>query len=112
MNPYTDLHRDDESMSSEVSEDEHRGKRFQTAPTTPARQMSIVGQITKPRVSPRNLAKKDYKAIEDPFVENGAHDADGNNIFERSGSDTEENASDDAYDKPMEVVKVEDGVGP
>ena len=54
------------------------------------------------------MAKKDYKAIEDPFVGNGAYDTDGNGIFEESNSDTEENASEDEYDKFVEVMKVED----
>lgn len=97
-------------MASEASEDEQiNGKRFRTAPTTPSRQTSLVGQIIKPRVSPRNLAKKDYKAIEDPYSGSSAYDADGNEIFERSSGE-EDVASDDEYGHAEELVKAEEEV--
>ena len=95
-------------MSSEASEDENAtAKRSRPAPATPSHQTSIAGQLTKPRVSPRNLTKKDYKTIEDPFLGSDAYDADGNEVFEKS-SEPEDITSDEEYGNAGAVVKEED----
>ncbi len=98
LRPLT-LYSDEEEMSSEVSDSDRGKKRFRTAPATPSRQMSIAGQITKPRVSPRGLAKKDYKAIENPFADGDTLDENGNQIFEESALEDEEDDSADDYEK-------------
>ena len=98
----------DNTTTSETSEDEGEQQRFCTAPDTPARQMTIVGKLTKPRASPRNLAKKDYAKIDDPFVGNGAQDGDGNQIFEKSSAESDDSAaSDEEYGKAKDVGEVE-----
>ena len=112
----TDFNSDDDKSASSSSEQDK--KRFRTAPATPNRQLFIAGQVTKPRVSPRGLPKKDYKALEDPFNGNGTLDADGNQIFDESTLEDEEDGSDDDYAKKeseegkgaeeVEVVKTED----
>ena len=112
MSTSAKLDRDDESMASGSSQDDHNDKRYRTAPTTPSRQTTIAGQITKPRVSPRNLAKKDYKALENPYAGNETYDADGNDIFESSASDANDDNGDGEYDRSVvDMVKMEDGAG-
>jgi hypothetical protein len=93
------LNRDDGSMSPELSDSDRDRKRFRTAPNTPSRQMSIAGQVTKPRISPRGLAKKDYKALGNSFEGDDTVDADGNQIFEESELEDDEDDSTDDYEK-------------
>ncbi len=102
------MNRDDDTPATEGSEDEQPdSKRFRTAPTTPSRQTSIVGQTTKPRISPRNLAKKDYKTLEDPYINSEAYDADGNEVFEQSASEALTSESEEEYGKAEDMIKVE-----
>ena len=82
-------------------------KRYRTAPATPGRQMSISGQVTKPRVSPRGLVKKDYKMLEDPFVGKDATDGEGNLIFDESALENEDDDSSDEYEKKEKSEEVE-----
>ncbi len=61
------------------------------------RQKTIGGRITKPRLSPRKSGKKDYKALEDPFVDmKSTVDGDGNRVFDTDKSDSEDTYADDA----------------
>lgn len=99
----TNLSSDDETMSSGT--DGGDKKRYRTAPATPSRQMSIAGQITKPRISPRGLPKKDYNALENPYAGGEAVDANGHPIFEESELDDDEDDSNDDYEKGDEMVE-------
>jgi len=89
------------------------------APSTPSnkRQKTIGGRVTK-RLSPRKAVKKDYKKIEDPFMEmNDATDGDGEKVFGTEKSDSEDSqASDGEFGKEKDdavvdaVVKTEEAV--
>lgn len=104
---FTDHSSDDEPMDiKDDTEAEQEATPPDTdtcenAPKTPGaaakRQRTIGGRITKPRLSPRKSAKKDYKALDDPFVDmNGTVDGDGNKVFDTDKSDSEDTFASDA----------------
>lgn len=66
------------------------------------------GKVTK-RISPRAIVKKDYKKIEDPFVDmENAEDEDGNAIFQEESVTGDNSADDDGdYGHATVVVKAE-----
>ena len=78
------------------------------------RQKTIGGRVTKARVSPRKTAKKDYKALEDPFVALKAEtDGDGEKVFNTDKSDGEDSfASDAEYMKGAQeaTIKMEEAI--
>ncbi|KAK3170002.1 hypothetical protein OEA41_009387 [Lepraria neglecta] len=82
-----------------------------TSPTPSAkREKTIGGRVTKARISPRKTAKKDYKALEDPFVGVNAIDVDGEKVFGTDKSDSEDPyASDEEFGvaKKIDAVKTE-----
>lgn len=54
------------------------------------------GVSTKSRVSPRSSAKKDYKTLGDPYIAlENALDTNGEQIFQKDKSDTEDSAASD-----------------
>ena len=89
----------------------HDTNHASTPKSTGKGQKVLNGRITKPRKSPRALSKKDYKAIEDPFLGTGAMDENGERIFATDHSDSEDTfASDKGYngeDGECFIVKVE-----
>ena len=53
-------------------------------------QSVLNGRITKPRVSPRKTPKLDYKKLERPDDLDGIEDAEGQTVFDRSRSASED----------------------
>lgn len=79
-----------------------------TTSTTPKTKV-ISGRIKKPRASPRMTEKKNYKKIEDPFVEmEDAKDENGENVFGRG----EESGSEDTVltDGEFETTAEHEGI--
>ena len=80
--------------------------------TTPApsakRQKTIGGRITKARVSPRKISKKNYKALEDPFAAVDATDGEGEKVF---GTEKSESEDECATDDDFGVAKKSSAVG-
>lgn len=121
----TDLASDDESMDLK---DDTDAEQEATPPDTDCcdaapktlnasskLQKTIGGRVTKPRVSPRKSTKKDYKALEDPFVAmNGTIDGDGENVFDTDKSDSEDTYASDAESTNGRVqeanIKMEEAV--
>lgn len=100
---------DDDAPATETSEEEQGdSKRYRTAPATPSRQTSIVGQTTTPRVSPRKSAKKDYKALQNPYTDDEMLDSDGNPLFEKSSGEYDELGSEDELGNTEHMVKEEE----
>ena len=57
------------------------------------------------RSSPRSLAKKDYKALDDPYTSMATEDAEGNVVFENEGTSEEYSADEDGeYGKTSAVT--------
>ncbi|MCJ1462306.1 hypothetical protein MMC07_000906 [Pseudocyphellaria aurata] len=94
---------------SEIDDDdsEEDGKAFLVTPTqsvdnecvknepiTPPSSAKKV-HATKSRVSPRKAAKKDYKAIGDPYVSMENNDSNGERIFGDEKSESEDSAASD-----------------
>ena len=84
-------------------------------PATPTTKKTKVinGRVKKPRASPRKTVKKDYKKMEDPFVEmEDVKDENGENVFsgpEESGSeDTVLTDGEFETAAEEEVIKVEE----
>ena len=83
-----------------------------TPPKTPNGSMAkvISGRVIK-RVSPRKTIAKNYKKLEDPFMEmEAAKDDDGENVFgkpERS-EDEESNPTDDEFGSDKKTIKIEE----
>lgn len=83
-----------------------------TAPTPSAkREKTVGGRVTKARISPRKTAKKDYKALEDPFVRVNAVDVDGEKVFGTDKSDSEDPyASGEEFGvaETIDAIKIEE----
>ena len=100
---------DDDALATETSEEEKDdGKRYRTAPATPSRQISVVGQTATPRVSPRKLAKKDYKTLQNPYTDDDMLDSDGNPLFEKSSGEYDDSGSEDELGNTENMVKVDE----
>lgn len=111
----SDPNSDHESINSDRNDEQ--------APTPPAtddntstpapsakRQKTLGGNITK-RVSPRGLAKKNYNAIENPFIGGDGTDGEGNRLFEKDESESEGSyASDEDYGTKSKAVKNKEAV--
>ena len=75
-------------------------------------QKVISGRVTKARKSPRSTSKKDYKALEDPFIGTTFLNSDGEKLFPTDHSDSEDSSTSDKvfngeYDN---VVKMEEAI--
>lgn len=101
---------DDESVAEGKEETEQgatppESETEDNAATTPnhsaKRQKTISGRVTKARISPRKSGKKDYKALDDPFVAmDTTLDANGEKVF-----DIEKTESEDSYGTDGEFGK-------
>ena len=70
----------EEGLTQHVTPPETSDEKAATA--TPIKNKTISGRVKKPRASPRKPAKKDYKKIEDPFLDmEDAKDENGVNVF-------------------------------
>lgn len=83
-----------------------------TPPKTPHPMVDkiISGRVTK-RVSPRKTSIKDYKKIEDPFMElEAVKGDDGENVFGKPDLSEEDDSdpSDEEYGHKMTTVKTEE----
>ena len=80
-----------------------------TPPKTPIRNndKTLSGRVTKSRISPRKNAKKDYKKIEDPFVDIDATGEDGDVVFDKGKSEIEDSDPTDVEFGQERSVKVE-----
>ncbi|KAK4690342.1 hypothetical protein P7C71_g6428, partial [Lecanoromycetidae sp. Uapishka_2] len=104
---------DEESMADTGNDSEQEATPPDTddnvAPITPTnkRQKTIGGRVVK-RASPRKTAKKDYKALEDPYARMAdTTDGDGEKVFETEKSDSEDSyASDATFGKEDNAVVV------
>ncbi|KAL9628012.1 MAG: hypothetical protein Q9164_007420, partial [Protoblastenia rupestris] len=98
---WTDQFSGDESMASGSDSDNEAVDMngLRTPKPSPKHQ--------KMRISPRSTGKKDYKALEDPFVNTNATDGEGNEIFKEEQSDSEDScASDGEYGRAKHEVAV------
>lgn len=77
-----------------------------TPPSSNGQQpLSPIGKESQARISPRNVAKKNYKDITDPFIKlNSSHE----NLFEDSKSESEDSAgSDGEFEVPKSANTLE-----
>lgn len=81
-----------------------------TPPKTPVwnNNKTLSGRVSKSRISPRKKAKKDYKKMEDPFVDlKDVTDENGEAMFQREKSESEDSYPTDVEFGQERSVKVE-----
>ena len=111
---------DEESLKEEDSDAEpsasgSANKKISNSRNSATVQKTISGRVTKKRASPRKSGKKDYKALDDPFVkmEDNADTETSEMIFETEKPDSEDSlASDGDYMKDAQAatVKMEEAI--